>query len=314
MQRAVGLGLHQIEQTFADQLEDGHESDGHAHPPLLGAEETVELRERLAVECGQDIGHARTHRQPLALNMMVREHLRTRDDLAERDDHLLQRDLRQARDRPVQLARRVGDPSVALEARQLVDAERSLFVAFVLLEAPHQLRARVGLLGRRVRRTRQQHARFEFRQRRRHDQILAGQLQLHLLHHPDVVHVLPRDVGKRDVEDVEVLSPDEIEQQVERALESLEEHLERLRRDVEVARQLRERLALHHRERHLALQRQAALYRKRRALGHCGVLAALRHDAQVRSGHRFSLPAGASRAALHRVSRGRPRGPFRRPR
>ena len=73
-------------------------------------------------------------------------------------------------------------------------------------------------------------------------------------------------------------------------------------------------LALHHRERHLALQRQAALYRKRRALGHCGVLAALRHDAQVRSGHRFSLPAGASRAALHRVSRGRPRGPFRRPR
>ncbi len=72
------------------------------------------------------------------------------------------------------------------------------------------------------------------------------------------VHVLARDLGDRDVEDVEVLPADEVEQQVERAFERLEEHLERVRRNVEVARQLRDRLAFDDGERHLALRRPAA--------------------------------------------------------
>ena len=66
-----------------------------------------------------------------------------------------------------------------------------------------------------------------------------AKLQVQLLHELDVLHVLARDVRDRDVEDVEVLAPDQVEEQVERALERLEEHLERLRRDVEVARHLR---------------------------------------------------------------------------
>ncbi len=43
-----------------------------------------------------------------------------------------------------------------------------------------------------------------------------------------------RDVGQRDVEDVEVLLADQVQQQVERALERLQEDLQRIRRDVEV--------------------------------------------------------------------------------
>jgi hypothetical protein len=54
-----------------------------------------------------------------------------------------------------------------------------------------------------------------------------------------------------NVEDVEVLAADQVQQQVERALERLEEDLERLGRDVEVLRHLQERLAAHDRERHL---------------------------------------------------------------
>ena len=101
---------------------------------------------------------------------------------------------------------------------------------------------------------RQQHARFDLGERRRHEQIFAGELELQHLHELDVARVLARDLGDRNVEDVEVLPADQIEQQIERALEGLQKHLERLRRDVQVARQLGDRLALDHRERHLGLR------------------------------------------------------------
>ena len=95
--------------------------------------------------------------------------------------------------------------------------------------------------------------------RRGHDEVLAGELELHLRHELDVRDVLARDLGDRDVEDVEVLPADEVEQQIERAFERLEEHLERVRRNVEVARQLGDRLAFDDGERHLALARHAGL-------------------------------------------------------
>ena len=92
--------------------------------------------------------------------------------------------------------------------------------------------------------------------RRGHHQVLARKLELHLCHQLDVLHVLARDLGDRDVEDVEVLPTDQVQQEIERPFERFEEHLERVRRNVEVARQLGDRLALDDRERHLALRRR----------------------------------------------------------
>ena len=63
-------------------------------------------------------------------------------------------------------------------------------------------------------------------------------------HDLDVLQVLARERRHRDVEDVEVFLADQVEQQVERALEGLEEDLERVGRDVEVVRQLDDRLAV----------------------------------------------------------------------
>ena len=63
-------------------------------------------------------------------------------------------------------------------------------------------------------------------------------------HHLDVLQVLARELRHRDVEDVDVLLADQVEQQVERALEGLQEHLQRVGRDVEVVRQLDDRLAV----------------------------------------------------------------------
>src|SRR5690606_17715176 len=64
---------------------------------------------------------------------------------------------------------------------------------------------------------------------------------------------LAGDLGHRDVEDVEVLAPDQVQQQVEWALERLEDHLQRIRRDVQVLGDLQHRLAVHHRQRHFLL-------------------------------------------------------------
>ncbi|MCY1354972.1 hypothetical protein D9M69_413730 [compost metagenome] len=61
---------------------------------------------------------------------------------------------------------------------------------------------------------------------------------------------MPRDLRHRDVEDVEVLLADQVQQQVQRAFERFQEDLERIGRDVQVLRQLEQRLAVQARERH----------------------------------------------------------------
>ena len=174
---------------------------------------------------------------------MVREHVAAREHLLEGQEHFLQRHLRRDAHHLAidQLGRR--HPGVALEARDAVDALGGALEALVLLQTAHELGARIGILARLGGvHARQQHARFDLGERRRHQQVFAGQLELQHLHELDVTGVLSRDLGDRDVQNVEVLPADQIEQQIERALEGLEKHLERLRRDVQVARQLGDRL------------------------------------------------------------------------
>ena len=69
----------------------------------------------------------------------------------------------------------------------------------------------------------------------------------------DVVDVLAGDLGDRDVEDVQVLPADQVQQQVQRAFERLEDDLQRIRRDVQILRHLQHRLAEHDRQRHFLL-------------------------------------------------------------
>ena len=102
-------------------------------------------------------------------------------------------------------------------------------------------------------RARQQHARFDLGQDRGHHQVFGGELEAHLVHRLDVVDVLARDLGDRDVEDVEVLAADQVQQQVQRTFERIEDDLERIRRDVQILRDLQHRLAAHHRQRHFLL-------------------------------------------------------------
>ena len=59
-------------------------------------------------------------------------------------------------------------------------------------------------------------------ERRRHHQELARDVEVQLLHQVDVLEILLRDRGDRDVVDVDLVLLDEVQQQVERALELLE--------------------------------------------------------------------------------------------
>jgi hypothetical protein len=121
------------------------------------------------------------------------------------------------------------------------------------LQASHELRARIGFLRVLGVHARQEHPRLDLGQRGGHEQIFAGQLELQHLHQFDIAGVLAGDLRDRNIEYVEILPPDQIQEQIERTFEGLQEHFERLRRDVQISGQLGDGLAFHDGKGHLCL-------------------------------------------------------------
>ena len=68
-----------------------------------------------------------------------------------------------------------------------------------------------------------------------------------------VRHILARDLGNGNVEDVQILAFDEVEQQIQRSLEGFEKHLQGIGRNVEIVGQLSEWCPLNNGERDLFL-------------------------------------------------------------
>jgi hypothetical protein len=133
---------------------------------------------------------------------------------------------------------------VATDLRQLVERVGGFLDSLVLEQPPHQLGARVFLRRLDRGRPRQQQARLDLHQHRRHHQVLGGELEVLRPHDLDVLEVLARERRHRDVQDVEVFLADQVQQQIQRPFEGLENHLEGIGRDVKVARQLDDRLAV----------------------------------------------------------------------
>ena len=127
----------------------------------------------------------------------------------------------------------LGADIVATELRQRIDLLRRQFHLFVFEQAAHQLGARVlGLFAGIGFPDRQQHARFDFDQHRRHQQVFRRQLQIVHADLVDVLQVLLCDLRHRDIEDVEVLLADQVQQQIERTLECFQEDFQRVGRDI----------------------------------------------------------------------------------
>ena len=93
----------------------------------------------------QDIAHALADREPLALDVVVGEHLRARHHVLEGEQHLLQRELRQRAHDLALLEGRGRRPDVTLQPLELVDPLGGALEALVLLQPPHQLGARIEL-------------------------------------------------------------------------------------------------------------------------------------------------------------------------
>ena len=131
----------------------------------------------------------------------------------------------------VLVARRGGDAGVgadelgAADRLALVEQFRRGLEFLVLEQPPDQRFARILFgfaVGRRRFRSRQNRARLDVDQRRRHHQELAGDVQIQLLHQLDVGEVLLGNQRDRDVVDVHLVLLDEVNQQIERPLERFE--------------------------------------------------------------------------------------------
>ena len=96
---------------------------------------------------------------------------------------------------------------------------------FVFDQLPDQFPARIVLfrflLGRLLI-DRKQAAALDVKQVRRHDDELAGDIDVQFLEGLQIFEVLPGDALDRDVVDVELIALDQIKQEIERALENLE--------------------------------------------------------------------------------------------
>src|SRR5688572_616354 len=111
--------------------------------------------------------------------------------------------------------------AVRLRLRQ---PERCFAEVLVLEQPPHQLRARILLVAQPIRVPGQQHLRFDPYQRRRQLQKLARTVQPQRFHARHRLQELPRDLRDWYVEDVDVLLADQMQQQVEGALETVQLH------------------------------------------------------------------------------------------
>ena len=135
--------------------------------------------------------------------------------------------------------RQVRPGEIPSGARQRVQALRRQFHLFVGQKAAYQLCTRVGLFAVfRFGSARQQQPRFDFNQHRRHQQVFRRQIKLLRLDLGDVVQVLLGDFNHRDIQHVDILLADEVEQQVQRPLETAQDDFQRVRRDKQILRQV----------------------------------------------------------------------------
>ena len=143
-------------------------------------------------------------------------------------------------------------------------------------------------------RPRQQRLRLDVDERRRHHQELAGDVEVQLLHQLDRVEVLRGDQRDRDVVDVDLVPPDEVQQQIERAFEVLEVNRQGVDRRFEVGSVI-----------HISAR---SLIRDPHRVAHTFHRLVRRRPARASTLRRGSLSGGRDRPAPPRAARGSVRG------
>src|SRR6056297_88856 len=303
MDRSKGLSLDDVQQGFSNQFQDRKKSDDHTHAALLWREQRVELDELPALYPGKHIRHALAHGQGLALYMVMGEHVGSREHFLEAQQQFAQGDVGKNLDHLPFAHLRARLERVPFKARQPVDLLRGLLEALVFLEPANQFSARVLALLFLCSRARQEHARLDLGKHGCHHEVLGRKLELQLLHDLDVLHVLLRNPGDRNVEDVDVLPLYEVQQEIERPFEGIQDDLECMGRNVQVDRQLDQRLAFDDRKRHFCLTGSHRLVL--RLLSRSGCLVR-RHNRRFLA-HRYSNPMASRTSSMVSLAASRAR-------
>ena len=151
----------------------------------------------------------------------------------------------------------LGLQKIAAVLRDHIQLHRSHFHLLVFEQAAYQLGPRVfGLFALGHFFGGQQHARLDLDEHGRHEQVFGGQLQVALADFLHITQVLACHARHGNVENVEVLLADQVQQQVQRAFKSLQKHLQRIRRNVQVAGHGEQGLAIQTRQGHLVDHRR----------------------------------------------------------
>ena len=129
--------------------------------------------------------------------------------------------------------------------RQRIQALSRQFHLFVSQQTAHQLSTRICLFILNFFRTRQQQARFNFNQHRRHQQVFRCQIKLIRFHLGNIVQILLGNLHHRNIEDIDILLADKVQQQIQRPLEAAQHHLQRIRRNKQILRHIGDRLTEH---------------------------------------------------------------------
>src|SRR5260370_6237547 len=183
------FGLRNLDQAFPDELEQREVIDDEHRRAAPRIEQLAELGEAAVPQAAHDEAHVLAHRKLLAGDAVVLHHFRAHEEGAPRVLKIHDVHLGQA------LRESLLDPDldgekVPPELRQRVEPLPGELHLLVLEQAPDEFGARVLAFLARHRRARKEHARFDFHQHRRHDQVLGGQFEILRAHPLAVLHVL----------------------------------------------------------------------------------------------------------------------------
>ena len=249
MNRCIGFGLCNVDQLLTRKFKQREECDDKVlQIGVLGKQRrefTIASRQQHL----QKAAHLRANRQLLARYEMVTIDSRPLDQHCPGRSQVLRRHIRKSRWRNA-LEKDANGRKIAFDQRQRIKLARCLLHSLVFQQTANELGAGIGrFVTWRRGRTRQQQARLYFDQHRSHQQIFGGELELRPAHHLHVAQILARQLGHRDVEHIDVLPPDQIQQQIKRTFECFQKDLERFRRNVEIVRKLVDRFAIDARQR-----------------------------------------------------------------
>src|SRR3954470_750781 len=234
---AVLIGLVDADQLQPRHLEEREKGGNHAVPIALVqlGEQAGEGDPLLDPEAVGDGGDAIADGEPLDEDLVGDLDLSPFQDLGERLDQAIDAHLGRLEEADLLLRERqlllgAADEDVATELRPSAESLRREFVLLVLEQPADELLARVGSrlepFGVRCLLAGKEEPRLDVRERRRHEQVLARQIEIEIPRPLEVLEVAGGEEGDRDVEDVELVLLDEREEEIERALELRKRHRE----------------------------------------------------------------------------------------